>query len=82
MVGVAENTGAANGEPRNDVSSWRACVDLCAEDSRCKAIDWDYQATVKCWFHSGEVLQWKQASGVNHYIIVDRCPSRKSRLYH
>jgi len=66
-----EQTGAQYG-------SVAACQDLCAEDPRCVAIDFNFNV-LSCWLHydAGNLLPANTFNlpGVTQYQIVRRCPT-------
>ena len=70
-----EQTGARYG-------SAAACQDLCTEDPRCVAIDFNFNE-LSCWLHydAGNLLPVNTFNlpGVTQYQIVRACPGRLRR---
>ncbi len=44
-------------------------------------MDWDEASATKCWHHIGSIGTQRNTPGIDHYILLDRCPQRKDILY-
>ena len=74
---VVDNTLATGGEVQQDITDEPTCLERCARNASCVAVDIDRNAGRQlCWFHldASNLQNTRAAPNVFHHILRQRCP--------
>ncbi len=77
MWNSAIDTSAGGGQPQAGVTTLVDCLAQCIRNENCQGVDWDQGSGTKCWHHIGSIAAQRNTPGIDHHVLLDRCPQRK-----